>query len=151
MFPALRCQRGVTARRGVDPVHRGRSGGNARKRKSKLNDDIFQAMIAGPTTVADRSPLVTPGVDLGDQFDPLPGAAVATLEVEASRVFQRPRRVITGVDDLQDYAFGYARCRHCQSDQVYYLHSADLERGYTFRCRICRLEITVSAATPASD
>src|SRR5689334_12834998 len=44
--PALRCRRGVPARRGVNLVHRGRFGGNARKRKAKLTDDTFHTMIS---------------------------------------------------------------------------------------------------------
>src|SRR5947209_17005301 len=35
----------VTPRRGVTLVHRGRFGGNARKRKAKLTDATFNAMI----------------------------------------------------------------------------------------------------------
>src|ERR1700690_2108338 len=47
-------RRGVPCRRGVSSVHRGRFGGNARKRKSKLNDDTFNAMISGPAAIVDR-------------------------------------------------------------------------------------------------
>jgi hypothetical protein len=76
---------------------------------------------------------------------------MVTLGGETTRLVHPPHRVITAAGDLQDYAFGYARCSHCWSDQAYYIHHADLEQGYTFRCRICRLEMTVSTTTPAAE
>jgi hypothetical protein len=45
----------------------------------------------------------------------------------------------------QDYEFGYAVCSNCHNDQAYYVHHTDLVDGYTFRCRVCRLEMTVWA------
>src|SRR4030081_2657529 len=43
----------VTPRRGVILVHRGRFGGNARKRKAKLTDATFHAMIGTSTSPAE--------------------------------------------------------------------------------------------------
>jgi hypothetical protein len=43
----------------------------------------------------------------------------------------------------QDYEFGYAICKNCHNDQAYYVHSEDLVSGYSFRCRVCRLDMTV--------
>ncbi|HWE63472.1 MAG TPA: hypothetical protein VHB98_17295, partial [Chloroflexota bacterium] len=53
-------------------------------------------------------------------------------------------RVADRVFRCQDYQFGYTVCHHCHSDQAFYVHHADLQRGYTFRCRICQHELTVS-------
>jgi hypothetical protein len=51
----------------------------------------------------------------------------------------------------QDYSFGYLSCKNCHNDQAYYIHHADLDAGYTFRCRVCRMEITVTSESLAQN
>jgi hypothetical protein len=54
-----------------------------------------------------------------------------------------PRRIERRQFACQDYEFGYATCKNCHNEQAYYVHHADLADGYAFRCRVCRLEMTV--------
>lgn len=122
-------------------MHRGRYGGNARKRKAKLTDATFQAMI-GRAGAADAS-IAT--------LDPNASAEDTVLNADGTRVrvgvalAQQARRAPARPFCCQDYHFGYITCGTCQSDQAFYVHQADLAQGYTFRCRICRHELTISA------
>jgi hypothetical protein len=123
-------------------VHRGRFGGNARKRKAKLTDATFHAMIGSGAIADGQTVSLTQETVVLDVYldDDLQGGMspfvvpTAPLHVRASRQFR-----------CQDYEFGYAICRNCHNDQAYYVHRADLTNGYTFRCTVCRLEMTVWA------
>jgi hypothetical protein len=125
-------------------VHRGRFGGNARKRKAKLTDDTFHTMISPAARAEAHVATIEP--DAG-------GETVVVLAEELAVVhgpsLAQPVRAYARTDGrrfaCQDYQFGYTACRNCHSDQAFYVHQADLEQGYTFRCRICRHELTVSA------
>jgi hypothetical protein len=130
-------------------VHRGRFGGNARKRKSKLTDATFHAMIGAPlqadvqgfltqetgifeVVIADREAL-NGDRECGEASSRLEQAALMGPLAEARRFA------------CQDYEFGYAACSNCHNDQAFYIHRVDLTNGYTFRCRVCGLEMTVWA------
>jgi hypothetical protein len=77
------------------------------------------------------------------------GAAIADyaedVRVRAGATTQPARRALDRAFSCQDYHFGYTACANCHSDQAFYVHHADLVQGYTFRCRICRHELTISA------
>jgi hypothetical protein len=76
--------------------------------------------------------------------------AVATIDAAVAVVAQFDRTQVAApaaevrMFRAQDYQFGYVTCANCHNDQAYYLHRAVLADGYTFRCRICRLEMTVA-------
>jgi len=122
-------------------VHRGRFGGNARKAKTKLTDALFDRMIG----VA--APLDTPiGV--------LPIEEAVAVEVVAETVERLPGAVLglmlhvpcptrLRTFECKNYRFGYMACANCRNEQAYYLHHEDLAGGVTFRCRVCRMELTV--------
>jgi hypothetical protein len=46
--------------------------------------------------------------------------------------------------DCREFQFGYKACLNCRNEQAYYLHQEDLAAGFTFRCRVCRMEMTVT-------
>lgn len=123
-------------------MHRGRFGGNARKRKAKLTDVTFGKMIG--VVLPPEAPIgVLPSGDgsteegEGDSPD-APPSVVLNLVRPAPRVIRfRPFA-------SDDYQFGYAACWNCRNEQAYYLHQEDLSSGYTFRCRVCRHEMTVT-------
>lgn len=123
-------------------MHRGRFGGNARKRKAKLTDAKFQAML-GVGTVSD-APIAVIDAELEFVED------IQLLEHEpALPLHHHPVRAVaparsTGPFSSIDYHFGYVSCVHCRSDQAYYLRRDDLVTGCTFRCRVCRMELTVT-------
>lgn len=128
-------------------MHRGRfGGGNARKRKAKLTDATFQAMIGGAATVEDALGTIDVAAEDEDGVVVLvavqPGAAPVAdrLPADTATGGAATRRF-----SCQDYQFGYAVCRNCHNDQAYYVHQADLANGYTFRCRVCRMEMTITA------
>jgi hypothetical protein len=82
-------------------------------------------------------------------LDPGQEAAVATIDAAVAVVAQLDRTQVAApaaevcTFHAQDYQFGYATCANCHNDQAFYLHRAVLASGYVFRCRICRLEMTV--------
>jgi hypothetical protein len=126
-------------------VHRGRFGGNARKRKAKLTDATFHAMIgvgavAEPqvASLAQDTAVLDVLITEEDVEEGLSafGVSLSPARARSARQFR-----------CQDFEFGYAACRNCHNDQAYYIHQADLTDGYTFRCRVCRLEMTVWAKT----
>jgi ribosomal protein S27E len=55
------------------------------------------------------------------------------------------------VFEPQDHVFGYLSCKNCHNDQAFYIHRADVEAGYRFRCRVCRMEITVTVESLAQS
>lgn len=122
-------------------MHHGRFGGNARKRKTRLTDSTFNTMIGVPTVERAELEDETEGVQLDEGPDEeayvRPAAlfkvAVAPTRPSKRRLFQP-----------QEYVFGYISCQNCRSDQAFYIHQADLDAGYVFRCRVCRMEITVT-------
>jgi hypothetical protein len=129
-------------------VHHRRFGGNARKRKTRLTDSTFNTMI-GITTV-ERPDLEAEDEDdqtpLDDVFQEETRAGPATLFKMAVAPARSSR---PGTFRAQDYSFGYLSCKNCHNDQAFYIHHADLDAGYTFRCRVCRMEITVTAESLA--
>lgn len=122
-------------------MHRGRFGGNARKRKAKLTDATFHAMIGRPGAAEQSVATMEPDGD-GQLAVSVTDLQCVTL---AHPALAQRRLAPTRVFCCQDYHFGYTTCRHCHSDQAIYVHQADLAQGYTFRCRICRHELTISA------
>ena len=122
-------------------MHRGRFGGNARKAKTKLTDALFDRMIG----VA--APVETPVGVL-----PIEDAVAAEAVVEPGErlqgaalglMLQAPRSMRLRAFDCKNYRFGYMACGSCRNEQAYYLHHEDLVGGVTFRCRVCRVELTV--------
>ena len=123
-------------------MHRGRFGGNARKRKAKLTDATFHKMIGvAPPAEAPIGilPVAEPSTDDSIGDSPSPPPRVMFNLVRPARRAARTRPF-----DSQEYQFGYADCRHCRNEQAYYLHQEDLAEGYTFRCRVCRMEMTIT-------
>lgn len=124
-------------------MHHGRMGGNARKRKTKLTDAALTSML---TPAAPRDSSLAVADETADDLEE--GLAEARPAIGLPTVV-RPSQVAKarGVRAFScaDYMFGYATCGNCRSDQAYYIHRDDLVDGYTFRCRICRHEVTVSS------
>ncbi|MGH2386566.1 MAG: hypothetical protein ACRDIE_00060 [Chloroflexota bacterium] len=124
-------------------MHRGRFGGNARKAKAKLTDAVFHKMI-GTAAQADAPIGVLP-------MEESVGAETEADEGEASKsvvvrfVGPSPRSATVRAFDCANYRFGYRACTNCRNEQAFYLHQDDLEHGVTFRCRVCRLELTVTS------
>jgi hypothetical protein len=122
-------------------VHRGRFGGNARKAKTKLTDALFDRMI-GVATPLDAPIGVLPLEDavavevVAEPGERLPGAVLGLL-------LQAPRSTRLRAFECKNYRFGYMACGNCRNEQAYYLHQEDLAGGVTFRCRVCRMELTV--------
>jgi hypothetical protein len=122
-------------------VHHGRFGGNARKAKAKLTDALFDRMIGvvtsieGPVGVLplEDDPAAEAVAETGDR---LPGAVLGLM-------LQSPRSARLRAFDCRNYRFGYMACGSCRNEQAYYLHHEDLAGGVTFRCRVCRIELTV--------
>jgi ribosomal protein S27E len=123
-------------------VHRGRFGGNARKRKAKLTDATFQAMI-GATPLAD-APVATILPDTAELDEGLVEDEFVAVDVVLEHRVIELASVRKQGFRTQDYQFGYVTCNHCHNEQVYYVHQAALASGYTFRCRICQIELTIS-------
>jgi len=122
-------------------VHHGRFGGNARKRKAKLTDATFHKMI-GAAPIAEGPVGILPvgevsSEDLDGADAGLPSGAVLNL-LRPVRMAPRLRPF-----DCGEYQFGYKACHNCRNEQAYYLHQEDLAAGFTFRCRVCRMEMTV--------
>ena len=123
-------------------MHHGRFGGNARKRKAKLTDATFHKMI-GAAPIAEGPVGVLPvgeisSEDLEREDSGLPSSVVLNL-TRPVRVAPRMR-----LFDCGEYQFGYKSCLNCRNEQAYYLHQEDLAAGFTFRCRVCRMEMTVA-------
>jgi hypothetical protein len=131
-------------------VVRQRLGGNARKHKIQLTDATFDAMIQSSqhsesavleiveeTTILaiETSTAVFEGQDLVPAVLPM-----ATIPLGRAPAVRRAPRIFS----CQDYEFGYAACQTCRNDQAYYVHRQDLQAGYTFRCRVCRHEMTIT-------
>jgi hypothetical protein len=122
-------------------VHRGRFGGNARKAKTKLTDALFDRMIGVAAPV--ESPIgILPLEDdaavetVTETGERLPGAALGLMP-------RAPRSMRVRAFECKNYRFGYMACGNCRNEQAYYLHQEDLVGGVTFRCRVCRMELTV--------
>jgi hypothetical protein len=58
-------------------------------------------------------------------------------------MLQSPRSTRLRAFECKNYRFGYMACGSCRNEQAYYLHQEDLVGGVTFRCRVCRMELTV--------
>ena len=135
-------------------MHRGRvQGGNARKRKAKLTDATFHAVLGspaqtgGPAMVAIQDGDDVVLIDADEiSFDGAHAVEESVVEyrVAASAIAQSVLSEFRTFS-CQDYDFGYAPCPSCHNDQAYYVHHADLAAGYSFRCRICRAGMTVWA------
>ena len=125
-------------------MHHGRVGGNARKRKTKLTDAALTSMLT-PSAPRDSSLAVADETadELEEQRLPEGWPAIVSPTVVRPPQVSRVRGV--RAFSCADYTFGYAICGSCRSDQAYYIHKEDLVEGYTFRCRICRHEVTVSS------
>lgn len=120
-------------------MHRGRFGGNARKRKAKLTDATFHAMIG--SAAAEDAPVAV--LELSEVA--ITATLVAAEAVVARHAAGEPGIARREYRDFrpEEYVFGYVSCAHCHNDQAYYLHQADVAAGYTFRCRVCRMEIAL--------
>jgi uncharacterized protein YfaA (DUF2138 family) len=124
-------------------VHRGRFGGNARKAKAKLTDAVFHKMI-GATAQAEAPIGVLPIEDaVGAEAEAEDGEASTSVVVRLGGSSSRLTAVRSF--DCANYRFGYRACANCRNEQAYYLHQDDLVNGVTFRCRVCRFELTVSS------
>lgn len=131
-------------------MHRGRFGGNARKRKAKLTDASFNAVLGVPTQADVQLYPVPREPGLLNLVAEEPEAVGRVPIIEMSLpVFDLVAKVRLPGDarpfSCQDYEFGYATCTNCHNDQAYYVHRSDLLNGYAFRCRVCRLEVILSA------
>jgi hypothetical protein len=143
----------VPARRGVALVHRGRvQGGNARKRKAKLTDATFNAVLSSTAPAVGQAMVAVQETDDVELIDSDSVLFDRTLAVDESEVEYhiRPAAIRSALTEFrpfacQDYEFGYAACPSCHNDQAYYVHHADLAAGYSFRCRVCRAGMTVWA------
>jgi ribosomal protein S27E len=125
-------------------VHRGRFGGNARKRKAKLTDATFHAMIGTSTSPAESQ------IAMFSQETSVLEVVISDDEVQDEvtlyeTTIMPSQRIEHRQFACQEYEFGYTACKNCRNEQAYYVHQADLVSGYTFRCRVCRLEMTVWA------
>ncbi len=129
-------------------MHHGRFGGNARKRKTRLTDATFNTMIGVPTV--ERLELE----DEIEQAQPDEGSDEETF-VRPATVFKVAIAPVRPLKQRrfqpQEYVFGYISCKYCHSDQAFYIHHSDLATGYVFRCRVCRVEITVTAESLAQS
>ncbi|HXT35178.1 MAG TPA: hypothetical protein VN837_06335 [Chloroflexota bacterium] len=123
-------------------MHHGRFGGNARKRKAKLTDATFHKMI-GAAPVAEGPVATLPVADPAGE-----DREIEDAELRSGMVLNllRPARMAPRARpfDSKDFQFGYKACLNCRNEQAYYLHQEDLAVGFTFRCRVCRMEMTVS-------
>jgi len=139
--PSFHGSCGLVPRRGVILVHRGRFGGNARKAKTKLTDALFDRMI-GVATPVEIPVGVLPVEDavaaetIAEPAECLPSAVLGLM-------LQAPRSIRLRAFECKNYRFGYMACGNCRNEQAYYLHHEDLTGGVTFRCRVCRMELTV--------
>ena len=135
-------------------MHRGRVlGGNARKRKAKLTDATFSAMLGPSARAAGQALLAAQGAEVAERveadgllFEQPVLVEQATIEVTV-RTKQADNSTICEFRPFacQEYDFGYAECPTCHNDQVYYAHRAFLAAGFSFRCRVCRSSMTASA------
>ena len=124
-------------------MHHGRMGGNARKRKTKLTDAVLTSML---TPSAPRDSSLSVADETADELEErLPEVWPAIVSPTVVRPSQVAKTREVRAFSCADYTFGYAICGTCRSDQAYYIHRDDLVDGYTFRCRICRHEVTVSS------
>ena len=123
-------------------MHHGRLAGNARKRKAKLTDATFHKMI-GAAPVAEGPVAVLPMDEFSGEAeegeDGEPTAGVVSTQPRPVRMAPR-----TQPFDCREFQFGYKACHNCRNEQAYYAHLEDLTAGFTFRCRVCRMEMTVS-------
>ncbi len=122
-------------------MHRGRFGGNARKAKTKLTDALFDRMIgvAEPVEIPAGVLPIEDAVTVEMVIEPgerLPEAALGL-------VARTPRSMRLRAFECKNYRFGYMTCGNCRNEQAYYLHHEDLVGGVTFRCSVCRMELTV--------
>ena len=135
-------------------MHRGRVlAGNARKRKAKLTDATFNAMLGSPVQGAGQALVVTQETDIVERIEAEGLVFERAIRVEDVTVELSVRPQAAAYPSLsetrafacQDYDFGYAECPTCHNDQVYYVHRADLAAGFSFRCRVCRSSMTAQA------
>lgn len=141
----------IPARRGVALVHRGRVlAGNARKRKAKLTDATFHAMLGTPMQGAGQALVVTEESEVVERIEADGLVFEHAVRVEETivgmSVLPQPA-VLSAMPEsrtfaCQDYDFGYVECPTCHNDQAYYAHRADLATGFSFRCRVCRSGMT---------
>jgi hypothetical protein len=134
-------------------VHRGRVlGGNARKRKAKLTDATFHAMIGSPAPVG-QAVVVTQEVEVVERVEADGIVFERSLAIDEALVDLAVRPLVSGgpasTEDRpfasQEFDFGYVECPTCHNDQAYYVRHADLAAGFPFRCRVCRSCMTAWA------
>lgn len=121
--------------------------GNARKRKARLTDQTFTAVVAGERPEASAPDGVdgvsyyveeTSGIeDLLELLRMVPDAPT----VPAS--YNDPTQTLRDIAGFPAslYVIGLLQCTECHNEIIYYQKREVLDAGYRFRCRFCQHEL----------
>ncbi len=120
--------------------------GNARKKKTRLTDASFSAVmeVGGPRAEpVERPPDETSESVISSILELLraePDAVVMPV------VYNDASRVLTAAPGYpaERFVFGLTVCSECRSENIYYQDRDVLAAGYRFRCRICQHELVAS-------
>jgi len=126
--------------------------GNARKRKARLTDQTFTAVVAGerpeaavaaPDGVEGAAPHVeeTSGIDdLLELLRTVPDAP--TLPAS----YNDPNHILRDAKGFpaSRYVIGLLQCSECHNEIIYYQRREVLEAGFQFRCRFCQHELVAT-------
>jgi len=130
----------------------GRPRGNARKRKARLTDQTFTAVVAGDRPEAVVAPLEgsegsllrveeTSGIDdLLELLRAVPDAPALPAS------YNDPQQTLrdTAAFSASRYVIGLLQCSECHNEIIYYQKRDVLAAGFQFRCRFCQHELVAT-------
>ncbi len=123
--------------------------GNARKKKTRLTDASFSAVmeVGGPRA----EPVDRPPDEASSTSESVISSILELLRTEPDAVvmpavYNDASRVLTAVPGYpaERFVFGLIVCPECHSENIYYQDRDVLAAGYRFRCRICQHELVAS-------
>jgi hypothetical protein len=123
-----------------------RARGHARRKKARLTNRTFAAVMESGRRVAAEEPATQPAalesveLDILDMLRAEPGA----VSIPAS--YNDAGSVFTGAAGFpaDHFVFGLMVCPECHNEMVYYQERDLLAAGYRFRCRVCQHELLAS-------
>lgn len=123
-----------------------RARGNARKRKTRLTNQTFSAVMdlsrrAEPEAV-DEVEGAEPVTD-SLEFNILDLLRAEPEVVSVPAAYNEPASIFTpaGGFATDRYVLGLMQCSECRNEMMYYQRREILSAGYAFRCRICQHEL----------
>jgi len=122
-----------------------RARGNARKRKARLTNETFSAVMdisrrAEPAAVEEVTETATVEVV---EFNILDLLRAEPEVVSMPAAYNEGASIYTGAPGFATdrYVLGLVKCAECHNEMTYYQQRDLLRARYTFRCRICQHEL----------